>query len=101
MSRAEGRADELAAEYAKRVLHMKLDPIPEQALKNERDYQMRGWLADFILRRDAAKYLEQLPEGSEAEIAMDALVEVLGTRYAEAAHRAARNALRTILKVKS
>lgn len=99
------RLDELAAVYARKARREALPEVdPALGLQDSvavtfaatRDYKLRGWLADFMLRVDGAKLCDLYPEGSEAALAVDALVQVLGASNLDQARMAARIALQTI-----
>lgn len=51
------------------------------ALRATRDYKLKGWLRDFILRYDTTKAIEEGkfgPDGSDAKSMAQALVVILG-----------------------
>lgn len=76
----------------------------QEALAVTRDYALRNWLHDFILRWDTTEALETGkfgPDGSEAETMARALLAVLSVPRngsIDAAHRHARNALKGVTK---
>lgn len=99
------RLDDLAAVYARKAKREALPPVDPAmgiydsvavTLAATRDYQLRGWLSDFLLRLYGAARVDLCPEGSEATVALDALVQVLGASNLDQARMAARIALQTI-----
>lgn len=103
------RLDDLAADYQRKAVRegfhdgaggaaVERDPIvdAQRMFKTTRDYQLRGWLSDFMLRVYGAQRADLCPEGSEATVALDALVAVLGASSLYQARMAARIALQTI-----
>lgn len=74
-----GLVDELNAEYlAKATREGFLDlGDASEALAETRDYELRGWLRDFIVRHDTASALDDCrfgPPGSDAEVMARALL---------------------------
>lgn len=98
--------DDLTVEYqnkAKREGFAHLGDATE-ALAATRDYALRSWLHDFILRWDATEALDKYPETSEAAIYQAALIAVLGTpRNAsiDATRDIARKALQRVAKLQN
>lgn len=75
-----------------------------EALAVTRDYALKNWLSDFILRWDTTEALEEGrfgPDGSEAEHMARALLAILNVPRngsIDAARTAARVALKAVLK---
>lgn len=97
------RIDALTAEYqakAKREGFLHLGDAAE-ALASTRDYALRGWLHDFILRWETTEFAENYPPTSEAAIFSAALVDILGAANTDTVKRIARDALKRVRKLQS
>jgi hypothetical protein len=95
--------DALTAEYqakAKRDGFLHLGDAQE-ALAVTRDYALRNWLSDFILRWESAEMLANYPPTSEAAIFSQALIDILRHRDTECMHSIARDALQRVRKLQT
>lgn len=103
------RVDALIEEYQLKSKLEGFDKLGDatEALATTRDYQLKGWLCDYILRWETVESIERGefgPDHSEAQVLAEAMVQILGTPRNSITDRAlsiARNALKRVQGLKN